>query len=329
MYKFNAPWHPLKKVCLGKSYPPEFYNDIKNSQVRDTLIKIAEETEQDYLKIESTLQELNVNVLRPTIKNKSIMEFVGQNGELNAENAKSCTLIPRPPMQPRDSQLIVDRCLIASNSEIKKFYLKGYEKSQIDFDAPYCTVIGRDIIVDKRDQPFLDPYIKKRFPDHTVTYVDIGGHNDAVYAPLKPGVILSTYHNTNYVNTFPNWEVFYIENQSWNAVKTWRALKHQNKGKWWLPGEEANKDFINFVNTWLTNWVGFVEETVFDVNCLMINDSTVLVNNYNRQVFEFFKKHKIEPIITPFRHRFFWDGGIHCITSDLYREGEPEVYIKR
>lgn len=329
MYKFNAPWHPLKKVCLGKSYPPEFYLDIKNSQVRDTLVKIAEETEQDYLGIEKTLSEFDIEILRPNITNKTIMEFVGSDGKLDSDTTKSFTLIPRPPMQPRDSQLVVDKCLIASTPEIEQFGLSDYETATLTFDAPYCTVIGRDIIVDKRDQPLLDPYVKNRFPDHTVTYVNIGGHNDAVYAPLKPGVILSTYHNTNYIDTFPGWEVFYIENQSWDAVKTWRTLKHQNKGKWWLPGEETNKDFINFVNTWLTNWVGFVEETVFDVNCLMINDSTVLVNNYNREVFEFFKKQKIEPIITPFRHRFFWDGGIHCITSDLYREGESEIYIKR
>ena len=27
------------------------------------------------------------------------------------------------------------------------------------------------------------------------------------------------------------------------------------------------------------------------------------------------KVHKV-----PFRHRFFWDGGLHCITNDLVRE---------
>jgi hypothetical protein len=27
-----------------------------------------------------------------------------------------------------------------------------------------------------------------------------------------------------------------------------------------------------------------------------------------------------------FRHRHFWDGGVHCITQDLYREGTQEDY---
>ena len=96
-----------------------------------------------------------------------------------------------------------------------------------------------------------------------------------------------------------------------------------------MPGEESNTEFTSFVETWLTNWLGYVEETVFDVNMLSLDEHTVLVNNYNKEVFEFFKLHHIEPVVAPFRHRFFWDGGIHCITSDLYRAGEAECYIRR
>jgi N-dimethylarginine dimethylaminohydrolase len=29
-----------------------------------------------------------------------------------------------------------------------------------------------------------------------------------------------------------------------------------------------------------------------------------------------------------FRHQYFWDGGIHCLTSDVQREGDCEDYIK-
>jgi glycine amidinotransferase len=75
--------------------------------------------------------------------------------------------------------------------------------------------------------------------------------------------------------------------------------------------------------------MGYVEETVFDVNMLQIDEHTVLVNNYNQDMFDFFKTKNIEPIVTPFRHRFFWDGGIHCITADLYRQGKSDVYLAR
>ena len=68
-------------------------------------------------------------------------------------------------------------------------------------------------------------------------------------------------------------------------------------------------------------------KTVFDVIMLQINERIVLVNNYNKDMFDFFTQHCIESIVTPFRHRFFWDGGIDCIINDIYREGEAENYV--
>lgn len=315
---------------LGKSYSPTFYEDIANANIRDTLQRIAYETEEDYRGIERILKDCGVEVLRPDVKQDSILNHLDIDGKLTYSGTHSFTLIPRPPMQPRDSILIVGPDAVGTNPEFNLFNnkLNIDETSNITFDAPSVTVIGDRLIVDRRDSPGIDLYIKDRFPDRIVIPVDIGGHNDAVFAPVKPGVIVSTYYHTNYTDTFPDWEVLYIENQSWNAVPQWRKLKHSNAGKWWMPGEESNTEFTEFIETWLGHWLGYVEETVFDVNMLMINDKLALVNNYNKTVFDFFKKHGIEPIIAPFRHRFFWDGGIHCITNDLYREGQAESFIK-
>ena len=48
---------------------------------------------------------------------------------------------------------------------------------------------------------------------------------------------------------------------------------------------------------------------------------------YQVWAFDYFKKHKIEPIIVPWRHRFFWDGGLHCISLDIKRRGSLETYL--
>ena len=66
---------------------------------------------------------------------------------------------------------------------------------------------------------------------------------------------------------------------------------------------------------------------MFDVNVLFINEQNVVVNNYNKEVFEAFDRHGITPHIINFRHRYFWDGGLHCITSDLNRVGEQKDYF--
>jgi hypothetical protein len=158
--------------------------------------------------------------------------------------------------------------------------------------------------------------------------VNTGGHGDATYCPIAPGLIISLYDVPSYANTFPDWEVVYLPNQSWKAVKPFLNLKQKNKGKWWIPGFEHDQDVVNTVETWLGHWTGYVEETVFDVNMLIIDPKNVIVFNYNKLVFDALERYGITPHIVNFRHRYFWDGGIHCVTSDLHREGQMKNFFK-
>ena len=59
----------------------------------------------------------------------------------------------------------------------------------------------------------------------------------------------------------------------------------------------------------------------------IIDPKNVMVFNYNKQVFDALDRYGITPHIVPFRHRYFWDGGIHCVTSDLHREGTMQNYF--
>jgi hypothetical protein len=140
-------------------------------------------------------------------------------------------------------------------------------------------------------------------------------------------LIVSLNDIPTYAKTFPDWEVVYLPGQSWEAVAPFLDLKRKNMGKWWVPGEELNDDFTNYVEQWMSHWVGYVEETVFDVNMLVIDEKNVVCNNYNKQVFDAFERHGITPHIVNFRHRFFWDGGLHCITSDISRRGTMQDYF--
>jgi hypothetical protein len=331
---YNAPWHTLTHACVGSTYDLNFYSPIKNSMIRESLQKITAETDEDYINLVKVLESFQVTVSRPAVdRNLTIMDFVDNEGKINFNSANSFTLIPRPPMQPRDSFLVINDKILLTNKESSIFKDLLPESSLIvnddypDFDAPLATVVGDTIILDCRDHDWLYKYFVDIFPEYKITPVYIGGHNDAVYSLVKPGVIISTYHHSDYSDTFPGWTVKQIENQSWNAIPDWRKIKHNNRNRWWVPDNINNLDFANFINTWLTEWVGHVHETVFDVNMLQINSTTILVNNYNREMFAFLKTHGIDAIVCPFRHRFFWDGGLHCITNDLCRIGKRETYV--
>lgn len=198
-------------------------------------------------------------------------------------------------------------------------------------NSAITTRVGKDLYFGTENYN-VDPLplgkkYRNMFPDYRCHVINTGGHADGTYCPVKPGLIVSLEDAPTYAATFPDWEVVYLPAQSWDKVWPFLKLKRKNKGKWWVPGEELNDEFTDFVEGWLNHWVGYVEETVFDVNMLVIDEKNVVCNNYNKDVFDAFERHGVTPHVINFRHRYFWDGGLHCITSDIHREGTMKDYF--
>lgn len=200
-------------------------------------------------------------------------------------------------------------------------WVNGAMVSRIGKDL-YFGTLGYDVDLDA-----CRSLIGLEFPDYRTHVINTGGHSDSTYCTVCPGLIISLCDVPCYSDTFPGWEVVYLPGQSWSMVKDFLYLKEKNKGRWWIPGFEYDQDVVDTVEQWLAHWTGYVEETVFDVNMLNIDSKNVIVFNYNKQVFDALDRHGITPHIVPFRHRYFWDGGIHCVTSDLHREGVMQDYF--
>lgn len=396
MNRYNVwnKWSKLKTVMLGDHYSRNFFNDIKNSRIKNALQRIADETQEDLEHYEHTLKDFGCRVIRPKIDpSDSIMNYVDHNGQI----IRPSSGVPRSPLQVRDMQFVAGNKLFFTMREkgvYEELNLYNYEdtvdllefkdiethkkyrfitKDQFEsinrqllrlgnyedyltdpnyfekldknvlqqlsktsmqgckhVSAPSYTVVGRDIYIDQWDGTIRDDQLEllnQNFPNLRVNILNHGGHSDGCFHTIKPGAILSILEVQTYDNTFPGWDVCYLPGQSWAKVDGFLKLKTRVNGKWWVPGEEENDELTHFVETWLQDWVGYVEETVFDVNVLVLDEHHVCVNNMNPTVIEFLKKHKMEPVHVPWRHRYFWDGGLHCITLDLEREGEQEDYF--
>lgn len=221
--------------------------------------------------------------------------------------------------------------LIPIEKHLREKGIPIHHKGSNEINSAMITRVGKDLYHGtdhyEQDQTKLLEERQKLFPNYRNHVVNSGGHSDGTFCPVKPGLIISLQDIPTYKDTFPDWEVVYLPGQSWEKVKPFLDLKRKNKGKFWVPGEEYNDEFTEVVNTWLGDWVGYVEETVFDVNMLVIDEKNVICNNENDQVFEAFARHGVTPHVCNFRHRYFWDGGIHCITSDLHREGTQQDYF--
>jgi N-dimethylarginine dimethylaminohydrolase len=353
-YSVYQHWDPLKVMAVGVSYPPELYDYIKNERVRKVFYQIAEETEEDYQKLINLLHRFGVQTVRPDIE---CATAIAKN------QAKNNRIINRPYwMQPRDYSIMLGETFYCSvddyankpilslieqqgNKVISSIKLDAAMTSHIGKDlrlfnnvklnAAMTSRIGKDLIIGTHDPSEiiheslkdLQKNMQNKLPDYRVTMIDTQGHTDGCFCPVVPGLILSVMGQDTYEETFPGWEVVYLQGESWGKMHKWQKLKLANKGKWWMPGEELNDDFTQYVEQWMNHWVGYVEESVFDVNMIVVDKQNVIVNGYNQKVFDALSKRGITPHICNFRHRYFWDGGLHCITSDLHREGVMEDYF--
>jgi N-dimethylarginine dimethylaminohydrolase len=204
----------------------------------------------------------------------------------------------------------------------------------VKMNAAMTTRIGKDLIVGTyQEEPGkyalsnLQKNLQSKLPNYRVKMMDTSGHTDGCFCPVVPGLILSIMQPYNYTENFPDWEIVYLPGESWEKVQPFLTLKQKNQGKWWVPGQELNQDFTDYVESWMNHWVGYVEESVFDVNMIVVDKQNVIVNGYNKTVFDAFSRHGVTPHICNFRHRYFWDGGLHCITNDLHREGVMQDYF--
>tara|TARA_B100000900_G_scaffold285563_1_gene244708 strand:+ start:378 stop:1574 length:1197 start_codon:yes stop_codon:yes gene_type:complete len=390
-------WQPLKQVVLGNVFPPEFFEDVKDTKLRDSLQRVMYETKEDLDGIKKTMEDLGVEVIQ--VDNhwadslgvnpyKTFGEFL----ELS-KTSESPLALSKPLTAPRDSYITMgDDLLITKNynpqmpidgkhpldmfdtnmslvddmwksidNKLGPFNFKtdnelwkeqeyfdlnmkhdpvnfrNYVYETWSYDAPYITRIGDTILIDHKPRcnGFKEWYNKIK-PDNKFKFklIDIGGHNDGSMCLPRPGLVIGApwMEKGFFKETLPGWDQLIIEhpnNFEQQYPKEYEDYKARKKSDmlWYVDNESDNKPFTDFVDTYLKEWVGFMEESVFEVNMLSIDEKTILSFNKQKEVHNKLKSVGIEPIYTRFRHRHFWDAGLHCLTLDTVREGGCESYF--
>jgi len=343
MISAYTSWQPLEEVIVGSSYPGHYFDFIEDKNVRYQLEHILNETEEDLNNLQKTIEKFGSVVRRPTLMNKEGF----QHNQLSGNGA------PLPPLTPRDWQITLgEKLLICAPLEEMHPIINEYENkvpgSVIDpFNRQWspdvilnggnasCIVrVGTDIFVDNsefwtQEQTLWmqENVLDGRYKIHEAI---TEGHGDAVFAILKPGVLLSTYHadDLNLEDEFIGWDVLKLNDPSIKLAMEIGKFRHENyNGRWYVHDQNPTTEFAHYVDTYLKDWTGESAETVFNVNCLVLDEQHVIFSGYNKEVWDFCAKHNIEPIICELRHKYFWDGGISCCTQDIRRKGGLETYL--
>ena len=146
------------------------------------------------------------------------------------------------------------------------------------------------------------------------------GHLDGCIFFVKPGLILSALPLNDLPNCLQKWDVIDCtipKAQHVKSVNVWGDLfKHKHNKfhpfilKQWLWYKDTNPD-----------------ETCWSINALSVNENCVLMPGYNKYVFTELSKRGVECIDLNLQSLDFWDGGLHCMTNELEREGDCIDYF--
>jgi len=384
-YSVYQHWDPLQTCLVGRTYPPEFYQWIQNSETRNRFELLAQETEEDYQQLIKLLQgRFGVKIFRP--------EFPTDLNELFVEGKWV-----QPPTAPRDYFLMIqDRFWIPRIPNASHgwgvFYRQNKQSQWEDYVRPsdfyaampehaheiadkfnkfnivdqahldaklgfyghvmddirsqgneivytdldfingcFVSRIGKDLYFTTQtyhdDKQAILQQVNQLFPTTRNHVVNSGGHGDSVYCPVTPGLIISLNDVPTYADTFPGWEVVYLPPSNYSHMQEFKHSMKRNKGRWFMPGFDQDDNLINMVDHYFDAWVGQVSETVFDVNILIVDPKNIVVSTHNDQVEAACARHGIEVHVIPFRHKYFWDCGIHCITNDLARNGNLHNFL--
>lgn len=318
-------WSQLEEVWLGDVYPSGWYDHLK-PEIRDVFQQITEITKQDLLVIENKLTELGIIVRRPQYHH--IDNFVGANG-----------MLKKPEICPRDTHITLGNSLLVPDQvnfawyHVIAEYLKHGQHVILGganniINGASVVRLGRDVIIDK-GMPDADlSYVNLNpFKDYRITWEENGGHIDACFAVLKPGLIIANDYYDGYDRNFPGWEKIILKEPTyWQHIKL-PPQKFVNNGRFWIEDVSINQMFNDHVIKYAQDWIGNYTETYFELNCLVINESNVMMLGYNAALERTLNSHGITVHWVPFRARSFWDGGMHCLTVDIRRQSNIRDYF--
>jgi N-dimethylarginine dimethylaminohydrolase len=347
-----SEFQPLKRVVLGAPFPPETFDWNTDKETREVMRQIFEETAEDIAELEKIFIEHGVEVVRP----KNIFTITGE--EQIQLPWMHCGF-PNHPLMPRDTLMpygnTIFECFTGSDNRyfenlayydhVSDWFSKGAdwvsmpgamiesgkdhkyfsENGRVLYDAANMIKCGDTVLFsqpyegdNKRGRgtslgkEWMQRELTIRYPGTKFLDIPVGGHIDGKIALLAPGTLM-TWHKEWVPDEMKHWNIIEVDDTS-DMPQDFLSTKKK-------------RFYKEYVEKWLYHWVGYADESVFDVNVLSLDEKTVICTGYNEKAFAEMEAVGITPILWRFRHQYFWDGGIHCLTSDIQREGDCENYV--
>ena len=333
-------WQPLETALVGRINHDVKVNMSDRVQYdKKEYTKIFDETDRYLDDLSDLVKSFGVHVERPKPTSVLNYSYCIKDIEFRSDKDTNRSFITsfdvdftKHPIGVRDLITCIDNKIIEFNSidnirhfestayysNLLKYFDRGAEwiampknpwlefshdeTNYMYFEAANIYKCGKDLFVtvaETGNQKGLE-WLKRTLPNFTINVADkIYNHIDGMFSIIKPGLLLSALPK----------EVLPKKLQSWDMIKLDTKIFER-------PDliDEYSQD-IDFNNTML------------DANVFSINEETVLISANDKELIDKFKKYKVEAIPVPFKHRHFFNQGLHCLILDLKRKGPMEDYF--
>jgi len=348
-------YDPLESVIVGDTYAPGDVDHLLNNNAAQ-FNKILEETKQDLDSLADFLKQGNINVMRPTLYHYDSVKM-----------PKFDIQLPMAPVVPRDALLVIGNTIIQTYTSytdryfdsisyypiFEKMFREGYR--WISQPTPMLTNLNNEHDWFVSDRTYKDK-LSDRVLWHTATMYRAG---DAVIVNNEgPGSATGLewccrelpefkfYHNTG-----TRFKGFGHIDHGFIMIDDDTVI---HAGLDWVPeclrkkklidvsdclpvlkldryvqdyAQARNKMDVEWLDKYLENWRGYVQEVCFDLNVLVIDRHNIVFARHLPNLFAKLKTLQIDCHVIPQRHYLFWEGGIHCSTLDIKRKGTKRKVI--
>jgi len=336
---FTAFGGDLTHVIVGDMISDEYFENINTKNI-DVFRQICREHKQDLDKLAKTYENFDIVVDRPKILyNKPSLE---KHGNITIFN-------PVPPKNPHDHVLCIDNVFVNTFSYIEKFseqksiehvtdrlgatvdykpvpipeewdnnfYTQMHDEDwpgnrDILCDGAQFYPCGKHILYTKRysnSQKGID-FIKQAFADVDVEFVElqlpIKNHMDGQFRILRPGHVLSVWPKEvlqQQIPQFANWTI--------TVDDSWKIAKQKRKDQ-------------KFISDWIDT---DIESSSLNIGFVHVNENTVIISDEHPTLCKSLEKAQVNWVVSPIRHKMFWNSSISCATATIHRKDTNHDYL--
>jgi N-dimethylarginine dimethylaminohydrolase len=353
-------WDPLEEIIVGTCPPENFYdNVIQDERSLPLLQTILRETREDLDTLAASLEKMGVKVYRP--KNLPFERGIDIAG-FKVKNPVA-PIVPRDQYLVYGEKIVQtytsmpDRWLesLAYYDIFRELFEQGFEWNSMpppllenfpDNSIWYSDSVGRyhnvmkdrllwhtatmfkcgDALITNTRGPGNDlglEWMRRQYPEARIlhnkaTVQDDLGHIDHGFFMTDDETVFAEKEFWAPAWLTKNKEVIYLH----DVVDTPDFANYDHAFT-----QSQGKFSYDYLNIWMSEWKGYVQEVAFDFNVLVVDSKNIFISNEQPKLQEMLDKRGITCHVSPIRHNHFWDGGIHCLTLDVKRRGERRKVV--